>query len=70
MILLIDNYDSFTYNLYHYLASWGRRSKSFVTTRSALTISPSWDRRKLSSRLVPARLNEAGISCDAILRFR
>ena len=33
MLLLIDNYDSFTYNLFHYLDSWGPRSSSNATTR-------------------------------------
>ncbi|HEY1265794.1 MAG TPA: aminodeoxychorismate/anthranilate synthase component II, partial [Candidatus Binatia bacterium] len=29
MILLIDNYDSFTYNLYHYLGELGAEVKVF-----------------------------------------
>ena len=37
MILVIDNYDSFTYNLVHYLASLGRRRASSATTRSPST---------------------------------
>jgi hypothetical protein len=35
MILVIDNYDSFTWNLVHYLQELGPRSRSRATTRSA-----------------------------------
>ena len=33
MILVIDNYDSFTYNLVHYLTNWVRTRTSIAMTR-------------------------------------
>lgn len=37
MILLIDNYDSFTYNLYHYLLSAGS-NEVLVKRNDAITL--------------------------------
>jgi anthranilate/para-aminobenzoate synthase component II len=33
MILLIDNYDSFTYNLYHYLGELGADVKVYLNDK-------------------------------------
>ena len=33
MLILIDNYDSFTYNLVHYLSELGAEARSSATTR-------------------------------------
>ena len=36
MILLIDNYDSFTYNLYHYLGELGAQVSVFLNDKITL----------------------------------
>ena len=36
MILLIDNYDSFTYNLYHYLGELGAEVKVYRNDKITL----------------------------------
>ena len=44
MILLIDNYDSFTWNLVHYLGELGAECR--VVRNDALTVSESIVQRK------------------------
>ncbi len=69
MLLLIDNYDSFTYNLYQYLAELGADVR--VARNDALSV-------EQVEALVPERIvispgpgspRDAGISTDLILRF-
>ena len=36
MILLIDNYDSFTYNLFHYLGEIGAKVEVFLNDKVTL----------------------------------
>ena len=69
MILMIDNYDSFTYNLVQYLGELGQRV--LVHRNDALSIN---DIKKLNpARIVispgPGRPEDAGISCDVIREF-
>jgi len=69
MILMIDNYDSFTYNLVQYLGELGQEVK--VYRNDALTIK---DIKKLNpDRIVispgPGRPEDAGISCEVIKEF-
>jgi anthranilate synthase/aminodeoxychorismate synthase-like glutamine amidotransferase len=69
MILLIDNYDSFTYNLYQYLSELGEEVK--VTRNDKITIK---DIDKMAPEKIvispgPGRPENAGISNEVILKF-
>ena len=69
MILLIDNYDSFTYNLYQYLSELG--AQVTVARNDALTLADieAMDPEALVISPGPCTPREAGISNDVILRF-
>lgn len=66
MILLIDNYDSFTWNLFHYLGELGAEVKVVrndeITAEAALAMKP--DGIVLSPG--PCTPNEAGICMDVV----
>ena len=70
MLLLIDNYDSFTFNLYQYLSELGAqvevRRNDEVTLQDIDALSP--ERIVISPG--PRTPKEAGISNDVILRFQ
>ncbi|MBM3589983.1 MAG: aminodeoxychorismate/anthranilate synthase component II [Alphaproteobacteria bacterium] len=71
MILLIDNYDSFTYNLYHYLLSAGS-NEVLVKRNDAITLD---EISNLKPRAIvispgPCTPNEAGICLDVINKFK
>jgi len=69
MLLLIDNYDSFTYNLYQYLCELGQEVK--VVRNDA--ISADEIEKLAPERIVispgPGRPEQAGISNDVIRRY-
>ena len=69
MILLIDNYDSFVYNLYQLIGSLGQEIRVLrndaLTLDSIAALSP--DGLVLSPG--PGRPEEAGICMDAVRRF-
>ena len=69
MILLIDNYDSFTYNLYQYLSELGETVEVLrndaITTEEVAAMAP--DSIVISPG--PCTPTEAGISCETIERF-
>lgn len=69
MILLIDNYDSFTYNLYQQLASIGKNVK--VVRNDQITVD---EIRQLQLEAIvlspgPGRPKDAGITIDVIKQF-
>jgi anthranilate synthase/aminodeoxychorismate synthase-like glutamine amidotransferase len=69
MILVIDNYDSFTYNLVQYLGELGQEIKVF---RNDETTIPEIEKMKPAHILIspgPGGPSEAGISEDVIRRF-
>ena len=68
MILLIDNYDSFTFNLVHYLGELGHacdvRRNDALTVDQAMALEPE----AIVLSPGPCTPNEAGICCDLIRR--
>lgn len=66
MILLIDNYDSFTFNLVHYLGELGERCD--VRRNDSLTVEDAMALKPEAIVLSPGPCspNEAGICCDLI----
>jgi para-aminobenzoate synthetase component 2 len=69
VILLIDNYESFTYNLYHYLGELGAKVRVFRNNQVSLDDIDSMRPEKIVISPGPCTPNEAGISTDAILHF-
>jgi anthranilate synthase component 2 len=69
MLLLIDNYDSFTYNLAQYLGELG--AEVHVYRNDALTLEQiaAWQPQHLVISPGPCTPSEAGISVAAIERF-
>jgi anthranilate synthase component 2 len=66
MILVIDNYDSFTYNLVHYIEELGGATE--VARNDALTAAEAIERKPKAVILSPGPCtpNEAGICLDFI----
>jgi len=69
MLLLIDNYDSFTYNIYQYLSELGEKVKvvrnNKITLEEIETMSP----QRIVISPGPGAPENAGISNDVIKRF-
>ena len=69
MILLIDNYDSFTYNLYQEIRKLGKeclvRRNDEITAREILRMRP----RRIVISPGPGRPEEAGVTLEVIRTF-
>ncbi len=69
MILVIDNYDSFTYNLVQYLAELGSSIKVFRNDKINLAKVKKLAPDRIVISPGPGRPENAGISCDIIREF-
>jgi anthranilate synthase/aminodeoxychorismate synthase-like glutamine amidotransferase len=66
MLLILDNYDSFTYNLVQYFGELGAEMKIFrndvITVEDVIAMKPE----RICISPGPCTPNEAGISCEVI----
>jgi len=69
MILMIDNYDSFTYNLVQYLAQMGRDVAVYRNDAIAVEAIGDMDVEAIFLSPGPCSPQEAGITVDVIRRF-
>jgi len=69
MILMIDNYDSFTYNVVQYLAELGAEVKVVRNDEITLADIEAWAPEKIVISPGPCTPNEAGLSLAVIEAF-
>jgi anthranilate synthase component 2 len=69
MILIIDNYDSFTYNLVQYFGELGQRVKVFRNDKISLEEIKKMKPDKIVISPGPGGPEDAGISCPVIKEF-
>jgi len=69
MILVIDNYDSFTYNLVQYLGELGAEMKIFRNDKISVAEAVELNPEKVLVSPGPCSPKEAGVSCDIIREF-
>ena len=69
MILMIDNYDSFTYNLVQYLGELGADVNVYRNDAITLEQITAWRPEKIVISPGPCTPNEAGISVPLVQRF-
>jgi anthranilate synthase/aminodeoxychorismate synthase-like glutamine amidotransferase len=66
MILLIDNYDSFTFNLVHFLGDVGGRCEVVRNDKLTVADALAWNPEAIVLSPGPCTPNEAGICLDLI----
>jgi anthranilate synthase component II len=69
MLLMIDNYDSFTYNLVQYLGELGEDVRVFRNDQITLNQIADLSPEKIVISPGPCTPNEAGVSVDTIREF-
>ena len=69
MLVMIDNYDSFTYNLYQYLAELGADVVTLRNDKATLEDIEALDPKGIVISPGPCTPNQAGISNDVIRHF-
>lgn len=69
MLLMIDNYDSFTYNLVQYFGELGADVRVFRNDQITIEEIEALDPEKIVISPGPCTPNEAGISLDVIKHF-
>jgi anthranilate synthase/aminodeoxychorismate synthase-like glutamine amidotransferase len=69
MILMIDNYDSFTYNLVQYLGELGKELKVFRNNKITVQEIEKLQPEKIVISPGPGTPEKAGISCDVVKHF-
>ena len=69
MILLIDNYDSFTYNLYQYLSELGQRVEVVRNDKISLDEIGRMKPERIVISPGPGRPEDGGVSLGCIERF-
>lgn len=69
MILMIDNYDSFTYNLVQYLGALGQDIRVFRNDKITISKIKKLKPAKIVISPGPGRPEDAGISCEVIKEF-
>jgi len=69
MLLLIDNYDSFTYNLYQYLCELGAKVEVFRNDKISVEDIDQMSPDSIVLSPGPCTPKEAGVSVDAVRHF-
>jgi len=70
MILMLDNYDSFTYNLVHYLGELGEDVQVYRNDKITVEQIEQADPEIIMISPGPCTPKEAGISIDLVNRFK